>query len=769
MPNDLTQFRRGNLPGSFVDRGADAYLYHPVPMESVGHERTQLLEYLHIIQRHLRSISLLAVVGGLAGALIAYATHPMYRSRVTLDIQQFDANILNMRPNAEPSNPSSAPAESYIQTEIKILQSDAMSRRVAEKLGASQSISQEQPGAAETSDIAAWSKKLSALGPAPVDRSAALAEIGKDLKVRTLGLTRIVEVLCDARDPRLAAEFCNTLASEYTAQNAEVRWQTTQQTEQWLSHELEDTKRRLAKSEEDLQKAAKDSAVVFSGNENLAQDKLRQLQSELSAAEADRVRKQSQYELAQSSSAEALPFFTEGPTREYQIKLTDLRRQLAQLSTTFTPAHYKVQEVESQIKVLQASLDQERAATIGRLWNEYQAASRRQNLLGDNYKTMLSSLSGEAPKVVQYNLLNSEVESGRQLYQAMLHRVEELGIASAMHASTISVVDRAIPAPRPFSPNWKSDCIGGSLAGILLGVSLACLRSRSDRSLQDPGEAPGVLKVRELGVIPSAEARQSRSRRRRKDTARLPDSYGEALNLPDGGLEVVTLHHKNSAVAESFAAAMNSILFARMNGASIKVIVVTSPEAGDGKSTIASNLAIALAQIDRRVLLIDGDLRRTRLSTLFQSDADPGMIDILRGSKPIGEVTISSIGAAWQLPNLHFLAAGDASLFEPKLLHRARMMELIARVRCEFDVVLIDSPPMVHIADARVLGKLADGVLLVFRAGKTTIDLAASAQRCFMEDGTSVLGTILNDWNPNQSARLRAYGRYASAEWSTGA
>ncbi|MEI9973832.1 MAG: CpsD/CapB family tyrosine-protein kinase [Ignavibacteriota bacterium] len=298
---------------------------------------------------------------------------------------------------------------------------------------------------------------------------------------------------------------------------------------------------------------------------------------------------------------------------------------------------------------------------------------------------------------------------------------------------------------------------------MFLGLALACLRSRSDRSLQDPGEAPELLNLRELGVIPSVSARQGWLMRRDRDMYPAADPYGAAISLPESRLELAVLRQKNSALAESFAAAMNSVLFARENGTTAKVFVVTSPEPGDGKSTIASNLAIALAQIDRRVLLVDGDLRRTRLSSLFRSETDPGLIAILRGFEPIQDVVINDIGTAWRLPNFHFMSAGDPSLFEPRLLHSNRMVEFVRRVRNEFDIVLIDSPPMAHIADARVLGKLADGVLLVFRAGKTTIELATAVERCFSEDGTHVLGTILNDWNPSHSSRFRGYGRYAAA------
>jgi len=215
MANEIDTFGRTNVPeNSSGHHRAAPYLYYPASTEAARHERTQKLEYLAIIKRHARSIIFLAALGALAGVSIAYFTRPMYRARVTLDIQQFDENVLNMRPTAEPSNNSGAPAESYIQTEIKILQSDTVSRRVIEKLGAAQAAPPELP----SSDIAAWSKSLANSTPAPVDRQVALPEIARELKVRTLGLTRIVEVLCDGRDPRLSAEFCNTLATEYIAQ-----------------------------------------------------------------------------------------------------------------------------------------------------------------------------------------------------------------------------------------------------------------------------------------------------------------------------------------------------------------------------------------------------------------------------------------------------------------------------------------------------------------------------------------------------------------------
>jgi capsular exopolysaccharide synthesis family protein len=205
---------------------------------------------------------------------------------------------------------------------------------------------------------------------------------------------------------------------------------------------------------------------------------------------------------------------------------------------------------------------------------------------------------------------------------------------------------------------------------------------------------------------------------------------------------------------------MNSLLFAPTEGThASKVIVITSPESGDGKTTIASNLAIALSQIDRRVLLIDGDLRQPRLSSVFEMEGSPGLIELLTKPAAAAAAPVNALVHSTYIPQLSFLPSGNRHAFESKLLHSVRMQELIRRFRGEFDIVLIDSPPIAQFSDARVLGRWADGVLLVFRSNKTTLEIAMAAQQCFMGDGTRVLGTLLNDWNPRQSANFRSYQR----------
>jgi capsular exopolysaccharide synthesis family protein len=220
---------------------------------------------------------------------------------------------------------------------------------------------------------------------------------------------------------------------------------------------------------------------------------------------------------------------------------------------------------------------------------------------------------------------------------------------------------------------------------------------------------------------------------------------------------LATWQRKPSLVAESFRAALTSILFSGQNGDRPRVIVFTSPNPGEGKSTVVSNLGIALAEINQRVLLIDGDLRKPRLQEIFSLPAQTGLSDLLRQRQPFNGTPVEGLVVETGVPGLYVLPSGKESGASTTLLYSPRVGELLQLLRQNFDTILIDTPPMLHIPDARVLGRLADAVILVVRANRTTRDATRAAYQRLAEDGTQVLGTILNDWNPK---RAPGYGYY---------
>ena len=225
-------------------------------------------------------------------------------------------------------------------------------------------------------------------------------------------------------------------------------------------------------------------------------------------------------------------------------------------------------------------------------------------------------------------------------------------------------------------------------------------------------------------------------------------------------VELVTWNRKFSLLAEAFRTTLTSLLFSGHNGAQPRVIVITSANPSEGKTTVTINLAIALAEINRRVLLIDADMRRPRLQNLFDLGTGPGLADLLR-EKTLGEgVTTDQTVCPTAIPGLYVMRSGRNSGVVSNLLHSSRLPELLQQLRSEFDTVVIDTPPVLHISDARVIGRLADAVLLIVRAGITTRDAALMVKQRFGEDGTALLGTILNGWDPKHDVYGYKYRYY---------
>ncbi len=720
--------------------------------------RGLLLEYGQILNRNKGSILVFALLGIVTAFLYTVSRTPIYQSRTSVELQTLNDNFLNLK-SSDPtiSLPDYSP-EGYIETQIKILQSNALISRVFAK------INERQPkNTGQTSQPrAGWRKVLQLpVKKAAAAREEALAYAAGSLLIRPVGTSHIIEIFSDSPDPQVAADFVNTLVSEFIDHSLERRLKTSQHTGTWLTGQLQDLKSKLQKSENELQAYAQAAGLMFTGEKSsVAEDKLRNAQQELAKAQAERVLKQSKYESSTSNTADGLPeVLDDHSVREYELKLTDLRRQLAELSSALMPTHYKVERVQAQIDEIQRALEKAQSAIVKRLGNEFEAAQRRERLLSGDYNRQYRLVSSQLEKTVHYDLLRREVETNRQVYEAMLQKVKETSVTSAMHASNISVVDAAEPSPRPYKPDRFRNCAMGLMAGLLLGTTFVFVRDRADRSIQTPGETPAYLHLAELGVIPSAEKDRNELP---PGSNQLPGDHSEengTRRLSDC-VELVTWKRKPSMLAESFRATLASILFSCRNGAKSSVIVFTSSAPAEGKTTVVSNIGVAMSETRRRVLLIDADLRRPRLHTIFSLENTRGLTNILKSDRPVADFPLEDLIRQTGMSGLFVLPSGPAPESISDVLYSVRLGELLLQTRKLFDVVLIDTPPMLQISDARVLGRLADGVILVIRAGKTTRDTAIRAAGRFMEDGTPVLGTILNDWNPEGRAGLGYQGYY---------
>ena len=741
MDNQLYRPDREPSQPALYYRADDAWL--DTSRHSALREQTGVLQtYVRALLRRRWLLLLCGLAGFVIGFLLTVPTEPHYVAHTSLDIQSLNENFMNMRAVDPTGASGNYSAESNLQTDIKLVQSEELLDRVARKMKL------DSNAVVPSRDL--WSRWLGKLGVAPRthSRDALIDQIARSIKVKPIGLTRLIEVECESTDPATAAEFCNTLAHEYLDQDFEIRAQTAQQTSTWLTKQVGDVRTSLQRKEDALLQYARANKILYNQEtDSVNQEKLKQDQLELSRAEADRISKQSVHELMHSSSPDSLaPVLDSGPLKEYEVKLSQLEQEKAELTATLTPKHPKVLKLQAQIDELRGSIDREKQAILGRISNDYQAAKARESLLKNGYQAQENIVADEVAKATQFKMLRQDMDSERVIYDSLMQRVREAGLVTMMRATPVRVVDRARPPAIPVSPHRTTTAALGFLFGGIFGIGFVFWSDRNHPRLQSPGDSQQRLNLVELGVVPSSRL--------------------DKLTRSSSNLAMITLENERSLLAESYRAAMNSILFHSEKSKGASAIVVSSPNVEEGKTTIVCNIGIALAETKRRVILVDADLRRPRLHKAFGIENTFGLSDVLSVNADGGDVDVDTVPLQQLLtptavPHLSIVTCGSkGSANISSLLHSRMLARLLVRLRREADIVLIDTPPLLHISDARVIGRIADGMVLVFRSRSTSVESAEAVQQMLGRDSIRVIGAVLNDFNPATEAKYRYYNSY---------
>jgi polysaccharide biosynthesis transport protein len=749
--SNLSPYRPPENPVPYTPAGALTPAWNLRPPGDP--EAEGLLEYWRILTGRKWLLAMFGLGGAAIGLSLGLFMPKTYRAHASLEIQGRNDKFLNLQ-SLDPVASDYSPVE--IETQVGLLQNRSVTEHTLQKMMPS--------GSGGSSRNFA--------------RKVALQMAAESLQAQSSERTRIVDLSCESTDPNVAADFLNTLASEFIDEGIESRWNSTQRISTWLATQLQGMKKDLETSQHELLNYARDSALVFANDDKdtVAEQKLREIEVELSAAQADRIVKQSKKELVSVRPPESIPdVLNDASLRASQTTLADLRRQLADLSSSYMPEHYKVKHVQAQISEMETTLQKERQNVVRRIYSEYDEARRREELLVSAYNAQAKQVMEQAPTAVEYGMRKREVEASKQLYDGLLQQLREAALGSAMQASAIRIAEPARPNPEPARPMPVMYTALGFASSLFFGCVFAVVRHQTDPHFYEPGDAAAFLSVPELGAIPSASAYVSRDGAiRDRKLFRLskpiklrvvltPSANRKARSGVNFGrppldrLELVTWQRKPSLLAESFRATLASLMFA---GDDAGVLVITSPSAREGKTTTTTNLAIALAETKRRVLLIDGDMRRPRQHDILEVSNSWGLSDALQESNPIESYPLEGLTRETSIPNLWTLPSGPGVVSASNLLYSPRLAQLLDRAKKAFDLILIDTPPILDLPDARILGQAASGVILVLRAGRTTRETAMAARQRLAQDNTRVIGTILNNWNPQGGAYKHYYKRY---------
>lgn len=694
-------------------------------------DEIDLLAYWNVLLK--RRGVILGIVGvcvALALVLTLVAT-PIYRATTVMRLDSNDQQVL-------PSSASTGVGYNwdpeYLSMQYGLLRSRSLAERVADDLNMdAKALASLQPPSWLTrvkrlvrpepvADASSTLPDAEADAASDSDRQMAADIIQSSLSVepdREAG--RLVKLHFYSPVPQFAARAANAVADGFIASEMDSRFGASDYAKSYLQDQLALVKSRLEDSERELVAfAQRENLVTSEGGQSLVGQNLSDLNASLAAAQSQRIRAQSRW---QAASGGAIPqdMLANSMMTALQTQRAQLQRTYQEKLQLFKPDYPEMQALQGQLDELSKQINAELASIRASVKAQYDAALSEERLLTSQLGSLRSETLDVDNRSIQYNILKREVDTNRQLYDGLLQRFKEVGVAGDLRPTNISIVDRAkVPRGR-FSPSVAKNVVIGLLLGLLLGVIVAFVLEFLDDTLKTPEDIERRLKLTVLGIIPRLTGKQTPA------TASLDP---------------------RSAFSESYRSVRTALQFASDSGIP-KVLLITSAGPGEGKSTTAMALGRNFAQLGKRVLIVEADMRNPALHKSVNRETDKGLSNLLVGDSSLPEVVAGS-----GTDGLDVIFAGPLPPNPAELLAGSRMVSLLAITREHYDQIIIDGPPTMGIADAPILANAAGATLMVVHSGSTKIATAQGAIKRLRVARAHLLGVVLTKYD----AKIAGYG-----------
>lgn len=664
-----------------------------------------------------------SAAGVAAGLIITVLMTPMYRASVTLELNPPVVDI-NIEEGAQRADSDLA----FLETQYGLLRSRALAERVVQELNlaadpsiASDELSREQRQQIATSTLAAG------VGVEPTERS------------------RLVDLTFVSADPQLAARVANGYAESFINSSLERRYQASSYARDFLQRQIGIIRQELENSERQLVAYAQQQGIINTGgggsaaapagsdSGSPAAASLNAINNELAQATARRIAAEQQFRQGQATSN----------TAEVSERTSLLRNQLATVQAeyqqklgVFQPDYPEMVQLRARITSLEQALAGEasnvRSGRVGTLRANYQAAAAEERALQSRFAQLRGEVLNLRGRSIQYNILQRDVDTNRALYDALLQRFKEIGVAGGVGASQASIVDRAEVPSAPFKPRLLLNLLIGLAAGLFAGIALALLLEFINDTIKTPDDVREKLGLAFLGGIPTSKAKV-----------------------------IEDLSETSSQVSEAYFSTVTALQFSTEMGAP-KVLLITSTRPAEGKSTTSWAIASSFARLGRRTLLIDADMRKPAFVT--GSEKQDGLANLLTNRDRVLDHVVQPEGSK----NLWLLPCGPLPPNPAELLSSPRLKALFEEMSREFDAVVVDSPPILGLADTPLLSSSADGVLMVVESGKTRTRPAIEALSRIKQAGANVVGVVLTRFKHESSGYGYGYSyeqyRYTSID-----
>jgi len=700
-----------------------------------------LSHYLWILRRHRGKMAAFVATCLLVTLIVSARLQPIYESTAAVDIDRQAPTEVVGQDSTREAAPNDA--DQFLATQVKLVQSDAVLRPVAEQF-----------------DLLRQEGQIKRQNPEKVQQIAASPVILKRLKVARPPNTYLLFISYRSTDPALAAQVANAVANSYLTQTYNIRIRSSASLSSFMEKQLDELKAKMERSSLALAQFEKDLDVVNPEEKtNILSARLLQLNTEYTAAQAERVRKEAAWNSMKDGAIEAAQVSSQGEALvRLNESLNEAQQRFAQVRATYGTGHPEYRKAASELAEVQRQVEETRSNIADRIGMEYRQSLNREQMLQKAVAEAKAEWDRTNARSFEYQQLKREAETDKSLYDELIKKIKEGDINAGFQNNNIRIADLARPAAKRIFPNTALNLLLAFLFSTLLAVGAALLQDSMDTTLRDATEASRFLGTDVIGTLPKDHSAALQTK------PEDPSIVGAALakvGLSSNGNGNGHNGHNGkgsysgiSGFEESIRTIRNTILLSDFEQR-LRSIVVTSAAPSEGKSTMAAHLAIANAARGKKTLLVDADLRRPSLHSKFGYPLGAGLSNVLTGDAIWQEVVRPVEGRE----NLTLLMSGPGS-------HRAadligpRLSEFLDEFGKEFDLVILDSPPLLGFAECLQMATAADGVLIISRAGETKRKAVAAVVSTLQRLRANVIGVVLNQVSHNTSSDGYSYYGY---------
>ena len=685
--------------------------------------------YLWMLRRNWwKCLAFVCVAVAAAGFVTARLT-TLYESTATIDIdRQMPFGVIGQ----ESVRPGANDTDQFIATQVKVIQSDSVLRKVALQYGL----------------LDGYRQGLTAGNPQEVSRQDTPISLPA-LKVTRPPNTYLLQVTYRSHDPQLASDVANGISNSYIQHMYDIRFNSSANLSTFMERQLADIRANMEKSGAALTRFERDLNIINPEEKtSILSARLVQLNAEYTAAEGDRVRKEAAYSSVKSGSLEAAQVSTQGEAlKKLTDRLDEAQQKFSETKEHFGINHPEYRKASAQVSEVERLLQKAKANIARRVEIEFNQAVNREEML----KTTVAKTKVEFDRLnensFQYQALKREAETDRKLYEELMRKIKESGINAGFQGSAIRISDPARPGFKPVYPNQSLNLTLTFLLASLLSVVVVVAGDALSNSVRDPEVVAHCLNTEVIGALPRTKVPQLKV-----ISCSNTDPRGRLLL---GGWA----SPESNAFDAAVRSLRNSILLGR-SGKGVRSVLITSPAPSEGKSTIAVNLAIANAQQGYRTLLIDGDLRRPAVHTRTNSPAELGLPDVIRSGASWRQVVVKHE----HLSKLDMLLGNSPSSGDAELIGEA-LPGILADAADSYDLIVVDSPPILGFPEPLQMATSVDGVVVVAHAGQTSRKSLSSALSILTRLHVKVLGIALNEVcaaTTENHTYYNPYGKYSS-------